>query len=173
MTLRIVSLLILTDKMKWTPRLKINIIFIQIWFTFGYICTGRYNMRGTSLKHVRLHKRIGNGGLQVNGENNTSIVTKDPIERDGIPWLVDTTNEAFKHIHKNVYIYYMNNNYKQDNKVTIANEGVFQWWYTIHQNVQHGKIIRNGTYIGTWCLFQPIKNEYCARQKVPWNQKHW
>lgn len=42
-------------------------------------------MRGTSLKHVRLHKRIGNGGLQVNGENNTSIVTKDPIERDGIP----------------------------------------------------------------------------------------
>lgn len=39
----------------------------------------------SSLKHVRLHKRIGNGGLQVNGENNTSIVTKDPIERDGIP----------------------------------------------------------------------------------------
>lgn len=25
-----------------------------------------------------------------------------------------------------IYIYYMNNNYKQDNKVTIANEGVFQ-----------------------------------------------
>lgn len=49
----------------------------------------------SSLKHVRLHERFGNGGLQVNGKNNTSI-TKDPIERDGIPWLVNTTNEAFK-----------------------------------------------------------------------------
>lgn len=43
-----IVILILTDKIKWTPRLMINIIFIQIWFTFGYICTGRYNMRGTN-----------------------------------------------------------------------------------------------------------------------------
>lgn len=62
------------------------------------VCCQVWNMSG-------FIREIGNGGLQVNGENNTSIVTKDPIERDGIPWLVDTTNEAFKHIHKNVYIY--------------------------------------------------------------------
>lgn len=37
-----------------------------------------------SLKYVRFYKRIGNGGLLVNGENNILIVIKDFIERDGI-----------------------------------------------------------------------------------------